>query len=600
MKVQQSVTFALSLAGRWNPPPIDQKQIQIRVMEAVDPVSVDSHKRILNLLPDSKVRKRRLIVLDESDEEGEENREQMFDSVEFSSLVLILSDTSKTQMHSIPDIPIPAPTIAAPTSSSAHQIQSKRTKNRDGVQVLNPSDFFSTLKPEPFQRSQVSKVRRKPQQVHVHVDCLKFDEQNVKSLEESLDDLDDFEIMAATSAFEQQLSAQAKNVVIEATKSDSNPPIPPLKKSQKRHTKREQDEMEPTKKTESKVKIESKEQIESKEKIKLKSEISSNEAVDLKHKSPLKAEHGKKRKLRLEEQLLPTKEIPSISIAKTSTSPLALDSAKVLSESPITSQSAESKESQNSKTEAISQTKPSSQFHRFLNKDGPKNPGSKELPVGTPGCMEVWRMDDFVLILCVLIGGQGLTFVFTGELESTKREDAVDLVKRYGARVTSLPSSKTDFVVLGDTPGNSKLSLIQKHRLKTLNEDQLFDLVISRSRVTSDGGDDNLSDLKEKKLKISPSKLHSKEINSSTPSSIYSSQSTQPSIYSAKATAPSTVAIPTANSQNIDNQLWTDLYAPGALKDLIGNKSHVEVLMGWLDKWFVILCCLEINLVCAN
>jgi replication factor C subunit 1 len=46
---------------------------------------------------------------------------------------------------------------------------------------------------------------------------------------------------------------------------------------------------------------------------------------------------------------------------------------------------------------------------------GPKAPGSKVIPEGTPGCLE------------------GLTFVFTGELESLGRDDANELAKRYGA-----------------------------------------------------------------------------------------------------------------------------------------------------------------------
>jgi len=44
---------------------------------------------------------------------------------------------------------------------------------------------------------------------------------------------------------------------------------------------------------------------------------------------------------------------------------------------------------------------------------GPRAPGSKDIPVGKPGALA------------------GLTLVFTGELESLGRDDAIDLAKRY-------------------------------------------------------------------------------------------------------------------------------------------------------------------------
>lgn len=46
---------------------------------------------------------------------------------------------------------------------------------------------------------------------------------------------------------------------------------------------------------------------------------------------------------------------------------------------------------------------------------GPKNPGGKSIPEGAPECLA------------------NLTFVFTGELETLGRDEAVELAKRYGA-----------------------------------------------------------------------------------------------------------------------------------------------------------------------
>lgn len=93
---------------------------------------------------------------------------------------------------------------------------------------------------------------------------------------------------------------------------------------------------------------------------------------------------------------------------------------------------------------------------------GPAAPGSKDVPDGEENCLA------------------GLAFVFTGELSSFSREEAVDIAKRFGGRVVGSPSSKTDYVVLGDNAGPSKLSAIKKHHLATLNEDQFLHLIATR------------------------------------------------------------------------------------------------------------------------
>lgn len=103
----------------------------------------------------------------------------------------------------------------------------------------------------------------------------------------------------------------------------------------------------------------------------------------------------------------------------------------------------------------------------------------------------------------------GLTFVFTGELESLSREAGQDLVKRYGgyvplallapqpftpahpdvlprSRVTTAPSSKTSYVVLGSDAGPKKLELIKKHKLKTLDEDGFLGLIGNRKADPND------------------------------------------------------------------------------------------------------------------
>ena len=56
---------------------------------------------------------------------------------------------------------------------------------------------------------------------------------------------------------------------------------------------------------------------------------------------------------------------------------------------------------------------------------------------------------------------EGLTFVITGVLESIERDDAADLVQRYGGKVTGSVSKKTSFIVVGRDAGESKLSKVR-------------------------------------------------------------------------------------------------------------------------------------------
>ena len=57
----------------------------------------------------------------------------------------------------------------------------------------------------------------------------------------------------------------------------------------------------------------------------------------------------------------------------------------------------------------------------------------------------------------------GLTFVITGILESIEREEAADLIQRYGGKVTHSVSKKKSHIVMGWDPGESKLSGSKAH-----------------------------------------------------------------------------------------------------------------------------------------
>lgn len=125
-------------------------------------------------------------------------------------------------------------------------------------------------------------------------------------------------------------------------------------------------------------------------------------------------------------------------------------------------------------------------------------------------------------------------------------------------RVVLQPSSKTDFVVLGDDAGPAKLAAIKKHSLKTLSEDQFLNMIATR-----EGADEGGLDAKtKKKLEKEQQEIRkaAKEMEKRENSS--SQVQLDPSI-----------------------QLWTTRYAPQSLKEICGNKGQVEKLLQWLNDW---------------
>ena len=190
----------------------------------------------------------------------------------------------------------------------------------------------------------------------------------------------------------------------------------------------------------------------------------------------------------------------------------------------------------------------------------PVGAGTKDVPVGADNCLA------------------GLSFVFTGILDTIGREEAQSLAKRYGGKVTGAPSSKTSYVVLGNDAGPKKLESIRKHKIKTINEDGLFELI---RRLPANGGDGKAAeqyqakkmaeedkiramaaeiDQEEKKAVKKPPKVDSTAIKSSQMSSI-------------------------SAASGVDDRLWTTKYAPTSLAMICGNKGAVEKLQEWLRNW---------------
>ncbi|SDK01175.1 DNA ligase (NAD+) [Halovenus aranensis] len=64
----------------------------------------------------------------------------------------------------------------------------------------------------------------------------------------------------------------------------------------------------------------------------------------------------------------------------------------------------------------------------------------------------------------------GSTFVFTGSLDGFTRSEAQELVERHGGSATSSVSGNTDFLVVGDDPGQRKRDDADEHDVEPLSE----------------------------------------------------------------------------------------------------------------------------------
>ena len=195
----------------------------------------------------------------------------------------------------------------------------------------------------------------------------------------------------------------------------------------------------------------------------------------------------------------------------------------------------------------------------------PPASGSKEVPVGEENCLA------------------GLTFVFTGLLETLPREEGQELVKRYGGKVTGAPSSKTSYVVLGSDAGPSKLRKIQDMKIKTINEDGLFELI---RRLPANGGDGKAAEKNMEKKRAEEEKIRKeaeameKEEQQKAAEAEKAAKEAQKQA-ALKGSSTRAPARPTPST----SQLWTSKYAPTMMSQICGNRGQVEKIQNWLKGW---------------
>lgn len=188
----------------------------------------------------------------------------------------------------------------------------------------------------------------------------------------------------------------------------------------------------------------------------------------------------------------------------------------------------------------------------------PPMAGAAEIPEGNENCL------------------LGKSFVFTGLLKTIGRDEAIALVKRYGGKVTGAPSSKTDFVVLGDDAGPSKLRKIKEHGIKTIDEQGLFYLIKS---LPGEGGTGKAAEKAKQKQEEAEKKVREQAAEMERQEKVRKAEAAK-----AQEAAVARGAVAAAPAQPLA-QLWTTKYAPTSMNQICGNKANVERIQSWLHNW---------------
>lgn len=243
-------------------------------------------------------------------------------------------------------------------------------------------------------------------------------------------------------------------------------------------------------------------------------------------------------------------------------------------------------------------------YKSFLDREGPKALGSKEIPEGEEGCL------------------LGMSFIITGILESIDRDDAKTLIEKYGGKVMASVTKNTKYVVVGRDPGPGKMKKAETFGTKQLDEDGLFELIrtspgnsrgaqkkgkaplknfLSDSGLGSSGSEPTAPVAHEliKSFRREPKKSHTTEEFTSSQTNDSSTNGFSPKLKKSPLKQNSLEDI-TDSKQSVSKQItsdasqipvfemWVDKYKPTSLKQVIGqqgDKSNAKKLLHWLLNW---------------
>uniref|UniRef100_A0A8D0GRX0 Replication factor C subunit 1 n=1 Tax=Sphenodon punctatus TaxID=8508 RepID=A0A8D0GRX0_SPHPU len=239
-------------------------------------------------------------------------------------------------------------------------------------------------------------------------------------------------------------------------------------------------------------------------------------------------------------------------------------------------------------------------YRSFLNREGPRALGSKEIPQGAENCFE------------------GLTFVITGVMESIERDEAKSLIERYGGKVTGNVSKKTNYLIMGRDSGQSKCEKASSLGTKILDEDGLFNLIRTtagkkskyelaaeaEAKKAKSKLDKTPQKTEPEKRKISPAKRETdpkksnstpdkgeayKSVTKETTEARKGLHFKQEAVEKKPAAKDEACLVPATSKGSGDGGLlWVDKYRPTSLRTIIGqqgDQSCANKLLRWLRNW---------------
>ena len=221
------------------------------------------------------------------------------------------------------------------------------------------------------------------------------------------------------------------------------------------------------------------------------------------------------------------------------------------------------------------------------------NPHSKPVPEGKMNCLA------------------GKVFTITGRLDSLDRDEATELIRKYGGTVQQQAGVKVTHVLVGVDGGESKIRAAKERNLQTLSEDDLFEMIrtlpaqpssaVIRSparKKTKDAGGEtavaghvSLCKPKTSCTIVAPvrkqssgsmstgSNTSSGSLNGGSSGWLGCSEALGKRVAERK-------AIMEAQNGGGNRMMWVDKYAPMDAQDMVlGNKSPIDRLGQWLRTW---------------